>query len=153
MKRFSVGLAVFVLAAAGVAAAAATGTTATSRTVKLAAKLTATKRIDSAPRGYSAGDRSLAAGDLFAGGSKRKVGRILLDCVDMPAQTGECALTLALGGGHLAVLASYGKGFSGESSAHDPIVGGTGAYRTARGYTDEVETGDGAMTFTLHLER
>jgi hypothetical protein len=96
--------------------AAATGTTGTSGTVKLDAKLT---------------------------------GRILLDCVDMPAQTGECALTLALSGGHVAVLASYGKGFRGESSAHDPIVGGTGAYRTARGYTDEVETGDGAMTLTL----
>ncbi|MGZ4232872.1 MAG: hypothetical protein ACXVVQ_15760 [Solirubrobacteraceae bacterium] len=153
MKRFSVGLAVLVLAAAGVAAAAATGTTGTSGTVKVDAKLTTTKRIDSAPPGYSAGDRSLATGNLFAARSKRMVGRILLDCVDMPAQAGECAVTLALTGGHIAVLASYGKGFSGESSAHDPIVGGTGAYRTARGYTDEVETGDGAMTFTLHLER
>jgi hypothetical protein len=150
MKRFSIALAVVALAAVGVAAA--TGAAATSDTVQLDAKLTATKRIDAAPHGFSAGDRSLAAGTLVDT-AKKKAGRILLNCVDMPAGTGECELTFALPAGHIAVLASYGKGFSGASSAHDPIVGGTGAYATARGFTDEVETGAGKMRFTLHLER
>jgi hypothetical protein len=149
MKRISLALAI-VVAVAG-AAIATQGDAATGTAVHLDAKLTATKRIDAAPRGPSPGDRSLAAGDLFAAGTKNKVGRILLDCVDMPAQAGQCTLTLALRRGHVAVLASYGNGFSGQSAAHDPIVGGTGAYRTARGYTDEAETGDGAMRFTLHL--
>jgi hypothetical protein len=150
MKRISLALAV-VVAIAGVAAIATQGDAATGNAVRVDAKLTATKRIDAAPHGASPGDRSLAAGDLFAAGTKNKVGRILLDCVDMPAQAGQCALTLALRRGHVAVLASYGNGFSGQAAAHDPIVGGTGAYRTARGYTDEVETGEGAMRFTLHL--
>jgi hypothetical protein len=150
MKRISLALAV-VVAVAGLATIATQGDAATGTAVRVDAKLTATKRIDAAPRGASPGDTSLAAGDLFAVGTKNKVGRILLDCVDMPAQAGQCTLTLALPRGHVAVLASYGNGFSGQSAAHDPIVGGTGAYRTARGYTDEVETGEGAMRFTLHL--
>jgi hypothetical protein len=148
MKRISLAVAV---AIAGVAAIATQGDAATGNSVRVDAKLTATKRIDAAPHGASPGDRSLAAGDLFAAGTKNKVGRILLDCVDMPAHAGQCALTLALRRGHVSVLASYGNGFSGQTAAHDPIVGGTGAYRTARGYTDEVETGEGAMRFTLHL--
>jgi hypothetical protein len=150
VKRFSIALAAVALTAAGVAAA--TGTAATSDTLQLNAKLTATKRIDAAPKGFSAGDRSLAEGTLVDP-AKKKAGHLLLNCVDMPAGTGECMLTFALPAGHVAVLASYGKGFSGESSAHDPIVGGTGAYATARGYTDETETGEGKMRFTLHLER
>lgn len=151
MKRFSITLGIVALAAVGVGAA--NGAAATSDTVQLDAKLTATKRIDAAPKGYSAGDRSLAAGTLVDATTKKRAGQMLLDCVDIPAGTGECALTLALPAGHVAVLASYGKGFSGQSSAHDPIVGGTGAYATARGYTDEVETGNGKMHFTLHLEQ
>ena len=151
MKRFGIALAVVALAAMGLAAA--TGSAATSDTLQLSAKLTTTKRLDAAPKGYSPGDRSLAAGTLVDTETNKKAGRILLDCVDMPAGTGECVLTFALPTGHLAVLASYGKGFSGGSSAHDPIVGGTGAYATARGYTDEIETGEGKMRFTLHLER
>jgi hypothetical protein len=150
MKRLSLALAVAALAAVGVVAA--TGSAATSDTLQLDAKLTATKQIDASPHGFSPGDRSLAVGALVDA-AKKKAGRILLSCVDMPAGTGECELTFALPTGHLAVLASYGKGFSGESSAHDPIVGGTGAYATARGYTDETETGEGKMRFTLHLER
>jgi hypothetical protein len=151
MKRFCIALGVVALAAVGVGAA--NGIAATSDTVQLDAKLTATKHIDAAPKGYSAGDRSLAAGTLVDAMTKKRSGHILLDCVDMPAGTGECALTFALPAGHVAVLASYGKGFSGQSTAHDPIVGGTGAYATARGHTDEVETGNGKMHFTLHLER
>jgi hypothetical protein len=153
MNRFNTMLAVVTLAAVAVAGLAGIGTAATSDTLHLDAKLTATKRIDAAPKGYSPGDRSLAAGTLVDSATKKRTGRILLSCVDMPAGTGECELTFALPDGHLAVLASYGKGFSGQSSAHDPIVGGTGAYATARGYTDEVETGAGKMRFTLHLER
>ena len=49
MKRFSVAVAVVGLAAGGVAAA--TGSAATSGTVRVDAKLTATKRIDAAPKG------------------------------------------------------------------------------------------------------
>ena len=153
MNRFKITLAVVALAAVAVAALAGTGTAATSDTLQLAATLTATKQIDAAPKGHSPGDRSLASGTLVDTATNKKAGRILLSCVDMPAGTGECELTFALPGGHVAVLASYGRGFSGESSAHDPIVGGTGTYATARGYTDEVETGEGKMHFTLHLER
>ena len=150
MKLFSVIIAVVALAAVGIVAT--TGTAAPADTLQLNAKLTATKRIDAAPKGYSPGDRSLAAGTLVDSTTKKQAGHVLLNCVDMPAGTGECTLTLALAAGHVAVLASYGKGFSGQSTAHDPIVGGTGDYATARGYTDEVETGEGKMRFTLHLE-
>src|SRR3954467_2592006 len=152
MKRFSIALAVVALAAVGVAAA--TGAAATSDTVQLDAKLTATKRIDAAPHGFSAGDRSLAAGTLVDT-AKKKAGRILLNCVDMPAGTGECELTFALPAAHIAVLASYGKGFSapsalvrssgkgfrGPSAARARIVGGTGAFATARGFTDRSRRG------------
>src|SRR5436189_510673 len=112
MKRFSITLGIVALAAVGVGAA--NGAAATSDTVQLDAKLTATKRIDAAPKGYSAGDRSLAAGTLVDATTKKRAGQMLLDCVDIPAGTGECALTLALPAGHVAVLASYGKGFSGQ---------------------------------------
>src|SRR3954468_14565644 len=107
MKRFSIALAVVALAAVG--AAAATGTAATSDTLQLDAKLTATKRIDAAPHGFSPGDRSLAAGTLVDT-AKKKAGRILLDCVDMPAGTRGGEITFALPRGHPARAASDGHG-------------------------------------------
>jgi hypothetical protein len=128
-----------------------TSSVARHTTVRVDGKLTSTKRIDVPPHGDSPGDVSLASGELLSPRTHQKVGNYLLDCTNIPPQTGQCSITFALHGGHIAVLASFGPGFSGNTSATDPVVGGTGIYRAARGYDTETETGNGTMTFTFHL--
>lgn len=115
---------------------------AAQRTIKLDAKITTAKR---------SGSSALASGELRSPTTHTKIGRFLLDCVDITPQSGECSITFALRDGHIAILASYGRGFSGNTTATDPIVGGTGAYQTARGYDNEIETGETTIRFTLHL--
>ncbi len=115
---------------------------AAQRTIKLDAKIATAKR---------SGTSALASGELRSPATHHKAGSFLLDCVAITPQNGECTITLALRAGHIAILASYGRGFSGNTTATDPIVGGTGAYQTTRGYDNEIETGDNTMRFTLHL--
>jgi hypothetical protein len=117
---------------------------AAQNTIQLDAKITAAKRVGSA---------GLASGELRSPTNHKKLGGLLLDCTNLPRQSGECTVTLALPAGHIAILASYGPGFSGNTTATDPIIGGTGAYRAVRGYDTESETGARTMTFTLHLVR
>jgi len=115
---------------------------AAQRAIKLDANITTAKR---------SGSSALASGELRSPTTHNKVGSFLLDCVNIPPQNGECTITFALRDGHIAILASYGLGFSGKSTATDPIVGGTGAYQSARGYDNEIETGQKTLRFTLHL--
>ena len=115
---------------------------ATQRTIKLDARIATAKR---------SGTSSLANGELRSPTTHNKVGNFLLDCVAITPQNGECTITFALRDGHIAILASYGRGFSGNTTATDAIVGGTGAYRSARGYDTEIETGEKTLRFTLHL--
>jgi hypothetical protein len=122
-------------------------------TIHVNAKLTDQKFVDEAPDGPSSGDVALASGKLVTSGGSKTVGRVLFDCVNIPPQHGECSLTLALPGGHLAVLASFGKGFTGKASGNDPIVGGTGSYRDAGGYVRTQEVNQSTQRFTIHLIR
>lgn len=122
-------------------------------TIHVTAKLTNQKFVDEAPEGQSPGDVALASGKLIRSGGSKIVGRVLFDCVNIPPQHGECSLTLALPGGHLAVLASFGKGFTGNASGTDPIVGGTGSYRNAGGYMHTREVSQNTQKFTIHLIR
>jgi hypothetical protein len=138
----TVALAVTVSTGIAIADTAYSARPAAQRTIKLDAKIITAKR---------SGSSALASGELRSPTTHNKVGSFLLDCVAITSQNGECTITVALRNGHLAILASYGRGFSGNTTATDPIVGGTGAYQTARGYDNEIETGEKTLRFTLHL--
>jgi hypothetical protein len=147
--------AVLVAAVFAGAVVTASGKSDSSRreTIRVNANLTDQQFVDEAPDGQSPGDVSLASGKLVTSGGSKMVGRVLFDCVTIPPQHGECSLTLALPGGHLAVLASFGKGFTHKASGNDPIVGGTGNYRNAGGYMRTQEVDRDTQKFTIHLIR
>jgi hypothetical protein len=138
----AVALAATLSAGIAIADTAYSASPAAQRTIKLDATITSAKR---------SGRSALASGELRSPTTHNKVGSYLLDCVNIPPHNGECNITFALRDGHIAILASYGRGFSGNTTATDPIVGGTGAYQTARGFDNEIEAGENTMRFTLHL--
>jgi hypothetical protein len=78
------------------------------------------------PAGPSAGDLGYVTGKLFKAG--KPFGRY----------TGVCA---QLNGGNQQCTAGYGPGMNVGNTAHEAIVGGTGAYEGARGQGDDRETG------------
>jgi hypothetical protein len=153
LLSITVVLVATVLVAAAVTASGKSADSNQHKTIHVTAKLTGQKFVDEAPEGQSPGDVALASGRLVVEGGSRAVGRVLFDCVNIPPQHGECSLTLSLPGGHLAVLASFGKGFTGKASGNDPIVGGTGRYRNAGGYMRTQEAGHDTQNFTIHLTR
>lgn len=137
----------------GVAASAHDSHTSRQKTIRLDVHWTARQMVDSRPKGSSAGDLAVTAGDLLARGTNRKLGRIQGHCVNVPPENADCSFTLALRGGHLHVLSGYGKGFSGETTGRDAIVGGTGAYKYARGDITSHETGEDKVELTVRLRR
>ena len=146
MKLLATTVAVAVTLSTGIAIAdpGYSASPTAQRTIKLDAKITTAKR---------SGTSALASGELRSPTTHNKIGSFLLDCVAITRQNGECTITLALRDGHIAILASYGPGFSANTTATDPIVGGTGAYQTARGSDNEIETGQQTLRFTLHIKQ
>jgi hypothetical protein len=144
-------VAAIALALAVVEASGESGHRVRHKTIHVDARLTAEKHVDQAPQGDSPGDVALASGNLLAPDSTRKVGHVVLDCVNIPPHYGECSITFALHGGHIASLGSFGPGFSGDTSGNDPVIGGTGIYRKARGYVHTQEGSGNAQKYTIHL--
>jgi hypothetical protein len=71
----------------------------------------------------------------------------------VPKSDSECTFSFALAGGQITVISAYGKGFNGSKVVHDAIVGGTRAYRNARGEGIGVETSDTTGRETIRLTR
>lgn len=153
MKRSMMAVAALAgvaLVASGVAASAQEGGGNTPETIRLNVHWTAQHQVDAPPSGDSPGDLSVTAGELTTPAG-RIVGRVQGVCVNVPVHNSECSFTLSLAGGHLQLLSAYGSGFSGEKTGVDAIVGGTGAYRTARGDVTDRETGPNTVEATLHV--
>jgi allene oxide cyclase len=125
-----------------------------AQTIRLDFKMTSARRVDSAPKGMSVGDYGVVGGRLFAAGTSRQVGQYQGICFMTAAKNGsECTFTLALADGQITTMAAYGAGFNGNKVVHDAIIGGTGAYRTARGEVLGEETGDTTGKMTVEMAR
>jgi len=155
MKRLAVvALALAVPVVAAVSASGHTVHATRARVLKVDFKTTSVKEVDNAPKGRSAGDLGVVSGPLFAHGSSRRIGRYQGVCYTMaPKTNSECTFTFSLAGGQITAISGYGKGFNGDKVVHDAIVGGTRAYRNARGEGVGIETSDTTGTETIHLSR
>lgn len=152
MKRI---LAPLVVAAAAIAIAVAASSGASASrgevtTLHLTFQSSFNQTFEQPPKGESAGDLSVFGGSLRSGG--KAAGKFQAECVHVSSNHSQCSLTGALPGGQIAAVPAYGKGFSGtEPVSRYPIVGGTGAYQSARGYIIEQDSGPGSGQLTIHL--
>ena len=106
--------------------------------------------VDNGRKGDSAGDDGTIAGTLNRDG--KQVGRYLAECVQTDGSGHSlCRFALALPGGQLVLETGYGKGVNGNKVVHEAIVGGTGTYAGASGYTDGTETGRTTVNWVIHL--
>jgi hypothetical protein len=115
-------------------------------------KRTALTLVDNRRKGESAGDLGLVSGDLLTT-SRKRIGRYQGTCVIFNPSIGrtQCTFTLSLADGQITTQASYGAGFNGNKLVHEAIVGGTGAYNTARGQVISQETGQTTGKLTIKL--
>lgn len=157
MKRKHLIAAIAALGAgSAVVAVTASGRPATAsraRTIRLVERKTSFKLVDTAPKGESTGDTGVLAGELLSAGSSRKVGSFEGVCVLVKPAVGnsECTFTLSLAGGQLTTHAGYGKGFNGDKVVHEAVLGGTRAFRGARGEVVSRETGETTERLTVRL--
>lgn len=143
-----IGMAV-TTAAVGVTTASGASGSATE-TFTLIGHETAFHIVDNGPKGDSANDIGTMSGTLFRDG--RHVGRYLADCIQTDGSGHSlCRFVLALPGGLLVLETGYGTGVNGDRLVHEAIVGGTGTYAGATGYTDGTETGRTTIKEVIHL--
>jgi hypothetical protein len=106
--------------------------------------------VDNAPKGDSAGDFGILAGKLSQHG--RHVGGYQGYCVQIDSRGhSQCTFTYALPKGQIVIVTGYGSGVNGNKTTHEPVVGGTGSYATARGYATGQETSRTTIKEVVHL--
>ena len=110
---------------------------------------------DQGKKGFSAGDRFTFADDLYAWGTKKKVGTDGGDCVVTWMKGDEaslqCVATLTLKGGQITVQGTS-TGSEGTAPFTVAVTGGTGMYRGATGVLT-VDEGEKSDKLTLRLDR
>ena len=155
MKRLLVVAVVIVVpVVAAVSASGHSARAAGTTVLHIDYKTTALKTVDAAPTGDSPGDFGVVSGTLFKSGSTKQIGRYQGICYTMaPKSNSECTFSFSLAGGQITVISAYGKGFNGSKVVHDAIVGGTRAYRNARGEGIGVETSDTTGRETIRLSK
>ena len=94
----------------------------------------------------SPGDLGYVTGKLFKAG--KPFGRYTGVCAQLNGGNQQCTFVLGLPDGQIITTAGYGPGMNVGNTAHEAIVGGTGAYQGAHGQGDDRETGS---TGQLHL--
>lgn len=94
----------------------------------------------------SPGDLGYITGKLFKVG--KPFGRYTGVCAQLNGGNQQCTFVLGLPDGQIITTAGYGPGMNIGNTAHEAIVGGTGAYQGAHGQGDDRETGHGGQ---LHL--
>ena len=102
------------------------------------------------PTHPSAGDLGYVTGKLFKGG--KPFGRYTGVCAQLNGGNQQCTFVLGLPNGQIISTAGYGPGMNVGNTAHEAIVGGTGAYEGAHGQGDDRETGSKGQLH-LHLLR
>jgi len=155
-KSFITAAAAAATAAAAIATVSASGqssTTASPATIQLIEKKTSFKLVDHGRKGESAGDYGLVSGELLSTDRKR-VGRFLGTCFVFKPSAGQtqCSFALSLPDGQIITQAGYGSGFNGSKTVHEAVVGGTRAYKDARGEVVSEETGETTGTLAIQLD-
>jgi hypothetical protein len=150
MKRSLIGLALLALVSAVVAIPSiASGAGSSGRTMDLAGVMTSYGvAVDVKPAGESAGDIGYVIGKLSRNG--QPFGRYHGVCFTLARGTSHCTFTAGLPDGQLLLEASYGPGFNEGSTALESIIGGTGAYKGARGQVRDTEVGNTGLR--MHIE-
>ena len=112
---------------------------------------TAERIVDQAPAGDSPGDMAVLAGEMQRDG--KPAGQYQGYCIYITSgANSQCTFTLALADGQLVLSTGYGA-FNGDTPpSRDPIVGGSGAYSTARGYAAGEESDEG-IRYRVHLRK
>jgi hypothetical protein len=138
-------------AALGVAGASAAPSAAPARRViHLTGTMTSfTSAVDAKPKGPSAGDLGYVGGRLYRGG--KLAGRYSGVCAQLPGGTQQCTFVLGLPEGQIILTAGYGPAMNTGAVAHEAVIGGTGAYKGARGQGDDRELSNTKLAFTLQL--
>ncbi|MCA1678419.1 MAG: dirigent protein [Actinobacteria bacterium] len=122
-----------------------------TKTIRVANKITSFKMLDAAPKGRSPGDVAVLAGTLRRQGSATVIGRYQGLCTTTHSSNSECTFTWSLAGGQITTITAYGLGFNDETVVNDAIVGGTKAYRDARGEGIGKETSETTGIETLRI--
>ena len=160
MKRlapFVVALAVVAIAGA---AALASGSSSTGRTIRLVERGGASTSIDNPPKGDRVTHR-ISAGDFSAGTVKlvhesgEPAGALHLVCVATVGGTDlsskfQCTGSVQLPGGTLALSALSGLS-SKPGAKRIAVVGGTGAYEGAHGSLTSATRASGEIVDAIHL--
>lgn len=152
MKRLV--LVMFVLVACATAAATTIGAAAgqLATTLDLTSSMTSfrlavgPKPATGKPTHPAPGDLGYITGKLFKIG--KPFGRYTGVCAQLNGGNQQCTFVLGLPDGQIITTAGYGPGMNTGNTAHEAIVGGTGAYEGAHGQGDDRETGHGGQ---LHL--
>jgi len=107
--------------------------------------------VDAKPAGPSPGDLGYVSGKLFKVG--KPVGRYTGVCAQFAGGNQQCTFVLGLPDGQIISTAGYGPAMNVGKTAHEAIVGGTGAYEGARGQADDREVSATKLELKLHLLR
>ncbi len=124
-------LALVVVAAAGVTAITASArSSGATRTLRVVERARTDTTVDVGARGDSTGDLLTFHNQVFDRSNRRRIGSDVGHCVRIvPGESYDCAWTLLLPRGHLAV---YGPFYDKRDSVL-VITGGTGVFRRAHG--------------------
>ncbi len=150
MYRPLIGLAGLALVCGATAIPSLASSTRAGQTLSLTGVVTSIRPVvDAKPTGQSPGDVAAITGKLFQKG--KPSGRYHGVCIQITKTASQCSFTLGLPEGQILIQSSYGPGFNTGNTAREPIIGGSGAYKGARGQSIGTETDDTHITFHLQL--
>jgi hypothetical protein len=156
MKRLVLLVSILVACAAAAATTIGAAPSQPATTLDLTSIMTSfrlavgAKPAGTKPARPSAGDLGYVTGKLFKGG--KPFGRYTGVCAQLTGGNQQCTFVLGLPDGQIISTAGYGPGMNVGNTAHEAIVGGTGAYEGAHGQGDDRETGSKGQLH-LHLLR
>lgn len=152
MKRLVLLTSVLVAGAAAAATTIGAEADQQTNTLNLTSRMTSfrlavgPKPASGKPAHPAPGDLGYVTGDLFMRG--KPFGRYTGVCAQLNGGNQQCTFVLGLPDGQIITTAGYGPGMNVGNTAHEAIVGGTGAYEGAHGQGDDRETGS---TGQLHI--